>query len=194
MPTDRPRQLWLLPVLLITVIATAVGGLLARTVYEDPGPSAPPAALPTQTSIPPSEQPGSGTVRGTLDATTHPLYGTVREVLQRYFDAINERDYAAWQETVTQARIERQPERKWRTDYRSTKDGNILIYRIELGEEDTAVVLMRFTSIQNPVDAPQELPVDCIHWNVVFPLVRQDGAWKLAAGSASASPQHERCT
>ncbi|HWM04385.1 MAG TPA: hypothetical protein VNP92_18775 [Actinophytocola sp.] len=193
MPSDRPRQLWLLPVLLITVIATAVGGLFARTLYEDQETAAPPEVLPSQTAVPPDEQPGSRTVRGTRDAATHPLYGTVHGLLQRYFDAINDRDYGAWQGTVTGERVERQPEQKWRRDYRTTKDGNIVIYRIELGDQDSAVVLMRFTSTQRPEDAPQELPVGCIHWNVVFPLVLDDGEWRLATGPASASPQHERC-
>ncbi|WP_291415785.1 hypothetical protein [Actinophytocola sp.] len=190
---DRPRQLWLLPVLLITVIATAVGGLLTRTLYEDPGTSAPPAVLPAQTSIPPSKQPGPATVEGTLDATSHPLYETVRELLQRYFDAINSRDYTAWQRTVIRERIDTTPEKEWRSDYRTTHDGSILIYRVELGERDTARVLMTFTSVQDPADAPKELPAPCIHWNVVFPLVQERDGWKLDSSPASASPQHEAC-
>ncbi len=188
MPPDRPRQLWLLPVLLITVIATAVGGLLARTWYEDAGPIEPAAVIPSPSSVPPGEQPGSRVVEGTPDAIAHPLYRTVRGLLQRYFDAINNRDYAAWQRTVISERVERQPEEKWLADYRSTQDGHIVIFRIELGEDDTARVLMTFTSVQDPVDAPQELPVGCINWNVVFPLVLEDDGWKLDSSPASASP------
>lgn len=193
MPSDRPRQLWLLPVVLITVIATAVGGLLARTWYEDPGPATPDPVVPSSTSLPPGEQPGSKDVRGTPDATVHPLYQTVRGLLQRYFDAINERDYVAWQSTVISERVERQPEEKWRADYKSTEDGSIVIFRIEQGDEDTARVLMTFTSVQDPADAPQELPVECIHWNVVFPLILEEDDWKLDASPASAAPQHEPC-
>lgn len=190
---DRPRQLWLLPVLLITVIATAIGGLLTRMLYEDPGPQLPSAVVSPQTSIPPSEQPGPATVEGTLDATSHPLYETVRELMQRYFDAINSHDYQAWQRTVTRERIEATDEATWRANYRTTQDGSILIYRIELGERDTARVLMTFTSVQNPANAPKELPAPCIHWNVVFPLVEKPDGWKLDSSAASASPQHEAC-
>lgn len=192
MPPDRPRQLWLLPVLLITVIATAVGALFARTWYADTTPDTPPAVLPT-TSVPQDEQPGTRDVNGTPDATAHPLYQTVRVLLQRYFDAINDKDYAAWQRTVISERVQRQPEQKWRNDYRTTRDGSVVIFRVELGEDDTARVLMTFTSVQDPADAPQELPAACIRWNVVFPLVREDDGWKLDSSPASASPQHERC-
>jgi hypothetical protein len=185
----------LLPVLLITVIATAVGALYARTWYADPAPgSTPDAVIPSQTSIAPSEQPGPKEVRGTPDATLHPLYGTVRELLQRNFDAINNRDYAAWQRIVTPERMERQPEERWRADYRSTQDGSVVIYRIEVAEDDTALVLLTFVSVQDPSDAPKELPVDCIRWSVVFPLSLQGDGWKLDSSPASASPQHERCT
>jgi hypothetical protein len=191
-PSDRPRQLWLLPVLLITVIATAVGGLLARTYYDDPGPSTPDAVVPSSTA-PRGAQPGPAKVQGTIDAVDHPLFGTVRELLQRYFNAINAKDYEAWQSTVIRERVERQPEDQWQAAYRSTQDGSIVIYRIELGEEDTARVLLTFHSTQDPADAPQELPEPCIEWSVVFPLILQNDGWKLDASPASASPQHERC-
>jgi hypothetical protein len=190
--SDRPRQLWLLPVLLITVIATAVGGLLARTWYEDPGPGSPAAVVPT-TAVPKGEQPGARTVQGTADATAHPLYATVRDLLQRYFNAINDKDYAAWQDTVISERVDLQPEDQWLAAYRTTEDGSAVIYRIELGEDDTARVLLTFTSTQDAADAPQELPVACINWSVVFPLIREEDGWKLDASPAGASPQHERC-
>lgn len=192
MPSDRPRQLWLLPVLLITVIATAVGGLLAPTWYADPGPGSPVAVVPT-TSVPKNEQPGTKQVQGTADATAHPLFNTVRDLLQRYFDAINGKDYDAWQDTVISERADLQPKAQWLAAYRSTEDGSAVIYRIELGEDDTARVLLTFTSTQDAADAPQELPAECINWSVVFPLIREDDGWKLDASPAGASPQHERC-
>lgn len=178
--------------LLITVIATAVGALLARTWYEDPGPQAPPAVIPSP-SVSPSEPPGPRAVKGTLDATGHPLFGTVRELLQRYFDAINNKDYAAWQGTVIEERAERQPRDRWLRDFRTTRDGNAVIYRIEMSENDTARVLLTFTSVQDPADAPRELPAACINWSVVFPIVLVGDGWKLDASPAGASPQHERC-
>lgn len=193
MSSDRSRQLWLVPVLLITVIVTAVAGLVARNLYEDPAPATPEAVLPSASAVPPAEQPGPTEVQGTPDATAHPLFTTIRDVLQTHFDAVNARDYQRWQTVVTRKRILNEPEEEWRTSYRSTKDGSIVIYRMELAERDTIRVLMTFTSTQDPRDAPPELPVPCIHWNVVFPLVQEDDGWKLDTGSTAASPQHEAC-
>jgi hypothetical protein len=55
------------------------------------------------------------------------------------------------------------------------------------------VVLLKFTSTQAVEDAPDELPVKCIHWNVVYPVVKEDGEWKLGTGKTSAAPVHEAC-
>jgi len=226
------RQLWLVPVLLITVIATALGGLLTRDLYADTAPPAPAPVLPgPPSSLPPSEQPGPVNVQGTLDATAHPLYETFRSLLQNYFEAINSKDYERWTSTVTSKRrkdapeedwqtdyrttkdgsivlyrIESgatitvtskrrkdAPEEDWQTDYRTTKDGSIVLYRIESGADDTARVLLEFTSTQGIKEAPAELPVPCIHWNVVWAFAKENGEWRLATGAASASPQHEEC-
>lgn len=192
-PSQRARQLWLLPVLLITVIATALGGLLARELYAEPEPERAEPVLPTRSAVPETGQPGPSTVQGTTDAVAHPLYGTVRGVLQSYFDAINLKDYRKWSGTVTPDRLKTQPEEQWRLQYRSTRDGSIVVYRIEAGADDTAKVLLSFRSTQDVADAPPELPVGCIQWNVVWSFERARGAWKLGAGPASATPQHEEC-
>jgi hypothetical protein len=183
----------LLPVLLITVIATALGALVARSLYDEPPPQPPAAVEPSPTAAPLSEQPGSAEVRGTADATVHPLYNTLRSLLQRYFDAINKKDFDSWASTVTAERLRTMPEERWRTDYRSTRDGSIVMYRIEATGDDTARVLLRFTSIQNEDDAPPELRVPCINWNVVWLFAKDRNEWKLAAGETSREPQHERC-
>lgn len=194
MSTGSPRQLWLVPVLLITVIATALGALVARSLYADQPPALPTAVEPSASSVPPSEQPGSREVKGTADATTHPLYSTMQPLLQRYFDAINAKDYDAWTQTVTTDRIRTMPEDKWNADYKTTKDGSIVIYRIEMSGDETARVLLTFTSTQDLANAPIELPVECVNWNSVLAFAKEDGEWKLAAGSASATPKHEPCT
>jgi hypothetical protein len=191
--TGSPRQLWLLPVLLITVIATALGALVARSLYADQPEPPPPAVEPSPSSVPPSEQPGPADVKGRADATAHPLYRTLQPLLQRYFDAINAKDYAAWATTVTAKRRADQPVDAWMEDYRTSSDGSIVIYRIEASGDATARVLLQFTSTQDPAHAPAELPADCIHWNVVWPFAKEKGEWKLASGSTSASAQHEAC-
>jgi hypothetical protein len=180
------------PVLLITVIATALGALVARSLYAKP-PAPPTAIEPSQSSVPMDEQPGSSEVQGTADATAHPLYNTLRPLLQQYFDAINTKDFESWTEVVTAERVEQTKVDKWYDDYRTTHDGSIVIYRIEASGDGNAQVMLQFVSVQDPKNAPSEFPERCIRWNLVWPFAKERGKWKLAAGVASATPQHEAC-
>ena len=91
-----PAQLWLLPVLLITVIATALGGLLARDAVRRPGTGPRPRGRPCRRRRSAETSSRARKVQGTADATAHPLFNTVRDLLQTYFDAINGKDYDAW--------------------------------------------------------------------------------------------------
>jgi hypothetical protein len=142
---------------------------------------------------PAEDQPGPPTVNGTVDAVAHPLYRTLRELLQTYFDAVNAKDYARWSSVVTYERQTNQPEQEWRKEYNTTQDGSIVMHRVEARGDGTARVLLTFTSTQAVENAPEELPRPCIHWNVVWAFSTEDGDWKLSAGPASATPQHEAC-
>ncbi|SDC59577.1 hypothetical protein SAMN05216174_10353 [Actinokineospora iranica] len=175
------------------MIVTAAAGMLARDLYAAPDRPPPAPILPSESALPASAQPGPRDVRATQDATQHPLYETVRQLLQTYFDAINGKNYARWKTTVTDDRVKDMPEATWRAAYRSTQDGSIVVYRIETGPVNSARVLLRFVSKQDVADAPLELPVDCIRWNVIFPLAYTGGEWRLDAGPTAASPQHDRC-
>lgn len=178
--------------LLLAVIATAVGGLLARQVYEKPVATVPSVVQPPS-SVPEADQPGSSTVIGTDEAVRHPLYKDIRSVLQTNFDAINANDYDLWRQVVTDERAETMSRELWHTDFATSRDGTIVIYRIEVRGEAEAVVLLKFTSTQAPEKAPSELPVGCILWNVVYPMVEEDGEWKLGTGKTSSTPLHEAC-
>jgi hypothetical protein len=184
---------WVLPVVLVTLIVTAAATIVARQLYAEPTPAAAGGVLPGTQTVPPEQQPGDATVVATKDAAAHPLYPTVRELLQTYFDAINARRYDHWQTVVSQRRANNEPERAWRMAYRSTKDGNIVVQRIELGPGGSALVLLGFTSVQDLEDAPLELHERCIRWRIVLPLVQENHAWKIDSGPPGAAPQHEGC-
>ena len=178
--------------LLITVIATALGALVARSLYADPPPQTPAAVGPSQTSVPSSEQPGSSEVRGLADATTHPLYNTLRGQLQKLFDAINKKDFKGYADTVTAERLAQTPEEQWLDSYSTTRDGSIVMYRIE-ADDRSARVLLKFTSTQDPAKAPTEMPYECLNWNVVYGFAKERGEWKLTAGLTASTPTVERC-
>ena len=186
----RPR--WILPVVLVAVIITAAAGLVARAVYTRPVEEAS-AAVVAPNKNPPAEQPGDATVTAVTDAASHPLYEPVRALLQTIFDSINSRNYDRWRAVVNPGRAKNEPQDKWLANYRSTKDGSIVVRRIESGPAGAARVLLSFTSLQDPNDAPAELPERCIQWRVIWPIAFLDGAWKLDVGTTGSAAQHDKC-
>jgi len=170
------------------------GGLLAREVYREPDQREDTIlAVPGSGARPLAQQPGPGTVELTPDAAQHPQHEVVERLLQTYFDAINSRDYDKWKATVTKARILAKPRAAWLKDYDSTKDGSILVYRIDAVGDDMRV-LLGFTSTQDPDEAPDELPgASCVRWRLVLPLTKEAGNWKVDSVTSYAPPEVEAC-
>lgn len=180
---------WLVPVLIVVVSLSVSGGFLARELYQQrSAPPSTPLTPPTSTAFAADEQPGSRLVRLTPDAASHPYNEPVRSLLQAYFDGINLRNYERWKSAVTSEFALNKNEPTFLEDYRSTKDGGILVYRIETAPNGRLRVLLRFTSTQDPEDAPDGEP--CVHWRISLPLQLENGQWKIAYGSRN---EHEAC-
>jgi hypothetical protein len=165
------------------VLVLAVGaGLLLRDPLPEPAATpAGGAALDPATTrqLPAGEQPGSPTVRFTEDAAAHPDRDAVRHLLQAHFDAINLGDYAGWTSTVVSERAAGTSEQQWREQYGTSIDGGILVYRMEPRPGGGLTVLLSFTSVQDPADAPEEAPFRCLRWHVSYP-VAESGGLRLA--------------
>jgi hypothetical protein len=179
----------------VVVVVAAAGGFAAREIYRpQAGQQVTTSITATSTTpLPPDKQPGARDVVGTQDAVGHPQYAAIRQLLQDHFDAINDRQYDKWRTTVTRDRAKTLPEPSWREDYRTTRDGSILIHRIDTSPDRRMRVLLGFTSTQRVEDAPPELPEPCIKWRIVLPLAKEDNKWKIDVGSEGASPQHDGC-
>lgn len=194
-PVSPSPHRWLLPVLIVVVSLMVGGGLLARELYRvpDPEPNAI-LALPSSTTRPLAQQPGPGTVELTPDAAAHPQHEVIRELLQTYFDSINSRDYDQWKTTVTKARIQAKSRQSWLQDYQSTKDGSILVYRIDAVSDQDLRVLVGFTSVQDPADAPDELSeASCVHWKLTLPVTLESGRWKVDTVAGYTTPEVTKC-
>jgi hypothetical protein len=184
----------LIPALIGALSMTIGGGLLAREAYRQPGQELDASAvLPGPSSLPPAQQPGPATVEMTPDTAAHPQRETVRALLQSYFDAINERDYLLWASSVTVERRASKTRNEWLDDYSSTKDGSILVYRIETPGPGQLRVLAGFTSTQDLSDAPAGLRSDCIRWRLTLPVVLEEGRWRVDAVSPGTTPEREKC-
>nr|CEL18826.1 hypothetical protein [Kibdelosporangium sp. MJ126-NF4]CTQ96321.1 hypothetical protein [Kibdelosporangium sp. MJ126-NF4] len=185
---------------LAVVVIAAAGGFFVRQLYRQQPESTTPAVA-REEPVQPSEsastdkQPGTGQVRARKDFADHPLQGAIWPMLQEHFDSINERDYDKWRRTVTRERAAKFPESTWQDDYSSTKDGNILVHRLDWAPDRKLRVMVSFTSTQDLADAPPELPKECIRWRIVLPLIKDnsDNKWKIDVGAEGASPRHDEC-
>ncbi|WP_214370169.1 hypothetical protein [Pseudonocardia sp. H11422] len=163
------------------------GGVTAWLLGDRAFDGVPPAgAVPSV----PGQGAGSATVELSADARTHPAGETVRAQLQRYFDAINARDYASWTATVVPRRVEQQPEPQWRASLDTTTDGTIRIDRIADLDGGRVLALVRFVSTQDPADAPADLPAARICWRGALPM---SGNPPLLETGAAGSLLSEAC-
>lgn len=140
--------------------------VLAGTAAVMAGNRQPPSA--------PATGAGSATVTLSLDAARHPSGPGIAAQLQRHYDAINRRDFAAWKTTVVEKRAAVLPEPAWRKAYASTTDGTIHIDRIDPPDagapEDTLVARLRLVSTQDLADAPDEAKAARVCWLISLPM------------------------
>jgi hypothetical protein len=141
----------------------------------------------------PDQQPGPPTVELTPDAAAHPEDERIRQLLQTYFDAINGRDYELWKTTVTRERLAGKSQSQWLADYRTTRDGSMVVYRIETAPERHLRVLVGFTSTQDAGAAPPELAEPCLRWKLSLPVVMEGGSWKVDTVLAGTTPELDKC-
>jgi hypothetical protein len=194
-PAPSSRQRWLVPVVVVVLSVTVGGGLLAREIYRRPDQPADETAV--STSAPASASSGAPAVTGVVgmtdDAKNHPQADAVRKALETYFSAINERNYAQWQTVVSEERRRSKTAAEWKKDFRSTKDSELLVYRIERGAGQSLRVLVAFTSTQDPQDAPEDMRERCLHWRLVLPMVVENDALRIDTVDPGPSPEHEKC-
>jgi len=194
-PRAPARQRWLIPTLIVVLSVTIGGGLLLREVYRPSvveQPSVAPA-LPESSSLAPEAQPGPGLVVMSPDALDHPQSQAVTTLIQDYFDAINGKDYPKWTAAVSQERRQTKTKAEWLGDYRSTKDGSILVYRIETVSPGELRVFVGFTSTQDLSDAPVGFPETCVRWRLILPVVLEDNRLRVDVTMAG-TPEREKCT
>lgn len=188
------RRGWVLLGVVIVVLAGAVGvGLVLRDLAPAPGSdrigsTGTSSGSSISNRVPPKgPEPGPATVVLAEDASVHPDADRIRKVLQKYFDGINAGDYALWRSAVIPQWARDIGESAWHGQYRSTLDGTIVVHRLEPRPGGGLVALTSFTSLQNPADAPPEVPVRCLRWWVSYPLIGEGDQLRMGPTALSAN-------
>ena len=167
-------------VAIVLAVLLVVGG--AAALASSAGRPGPPPV--------PAEGVGSSEVELSPDAASHPAAESVRAQLQRHYDAINERDYAQWRQTVVPARSETLGEADWHDAYATTQDGSIRLDRIDVEPGGGLLVRVRFISTQAVEDAPPDLQAERICWRSTLPM---RGAPPLIDVTRGGSSAREAC-
>jgi hypothetical protein len=180
----------------LVVVVTAVASLVAHNVYRQPVGAAGQPAAPTSTSAAAgTAQTSPTTVQMQLDAANSPSAQQVQAVLQKYFDAINHRDYDQWRTAVTSNLSQAQPEPLFAAGFATTKDDRITVYRVDTAPDDGLRVLVSFRSMQSLGTAPPDFQHDCIIWHMVWPLSWDSSraTLKVGAGMSGKTPERQAC-
>lgn len=150
----------------LVVALVAVGGIAWTASGASPGGTAPGAAPPSV----PRNGAGERVVTISAGAADHPAARLVLERIQRYFDAINDRDHETWSRVAGPERAGQQPREVWLDGIGSTVDGTIRIDRIDAAPGGGVVAMVRFVSVQDPQDGAPGLQVGRTCWQAVYPM------------------------
>ncbi|HYS36145.1 MAG TPA: hypothetical protein VEO01_10990 [Pseudonocardiaceae bacterium] len=199
MSTDprRASTWWIAPVLGLVGVVVAVAALAAHSLYNQPAATGPGPAVapPSQASVPGSAAPGPTTVAFASDFAAFPQHGQLLNVIQTYYNAINDKKYDEWLSVVTPTFAGENPRDVFLKAYQSTHDSSIFVYRVDPAPQNGLRALVGFTSMQALADAPTQFPHACIHWQVVLPLT-WDGnrkQWEIDTGTTGLTPQRQAC-
>jgi hypothetical protein len=209
-PAPGARRGWLtLPVaaLIITVAAAMAGAGTWYVVRKAPaarppavlpasapaspsGPSAP-AALGPVSSGPtgPASAPPAGLASLAPAAALYPGASAIESVVNRYFRAINGRDYSAYQ--ATQSPGIAMTASQFQAGFESTQDSDVLITGITTMPGGQPAADVTFTSRQQPQDGPEGEP--CTNWHVTMYFDGSAGTYTIGAPPNGYKAAYQAC-
>jgi hypothetical protein len=138
------------------------------------------SSRPTATGAPsPSPSPGQIVIQLAPSLQDVPHATAVVALFRQYFQAINDLEYDSWLATlsgdhpsVSRAKFEEQ--------YSTTVDDDIRVHGVTPREDGSLEVAVSFRSRQDPRYAPPDQPVDCLRWEIAYPLVFENDRLKIA--------------
>jgi hypothetical protein len=186
---------------------TARIAVARHAVPPSPVPSSPSlrdgwASSPLTLSVAPSSapptsaQPSSTPLTTAADAAVlapaaarYPGAAALQAVMSQYFQAINGRDYAAYQ--ATQSRGNAMTESQFRAGFESTRDSDVLITGITTMPGGRPAADVTFTSRQQPQDGPEG--ESCTNWHVTMYFDGSAGTYTIGAPSNGYKAAYQAC-
>jgi hypothetical protein len=151
------------------------------------GPSSPAGSGPA--SAPPASAPPAGLASLAPAAALYPGASAIESMVNRYFQAINGRDYAAYQ--ATQSPGIAMTASQFQAGFESTRDSDVLITGITTMPGGQPAADVTFTSRQQPQDGPDG--ESCTNWHVTMYFDDSAGNWTIGAPPAGYRASHQTC-
>jgi hypothetical protein len=198
-PGARRGPLMLAVAVLVIVVAAAAAGAgtwyavgRAPAATAPASPSAPASSGPASSgpaSSGPASAPPAGLASLAPAAALYPGAGAIEAVVNRYFQAINGRDYAAYQATQSPGIAMTEPQ--FQAGFKSTRDSDVLITAISTGPDGNPAADMTFTSRQQPQDGPEG--ESCTTWRVTMYFDGSAGTYTIGAPPNGYKAAYQAC-
>jgi len=152
-------------------------------------PSAPASPSAPHGSVPASAPP-AGLASLTPTAALYPGASAIAGVINRYFRAINGRDYAAYR--ATQSPGSAMTAQQFQAGFESTRDSNVLITGITTMPDGSPAADVTFTSQQQPQDGPEG--ESCTNWHVTMYFDANAGTYTIGAPPNGYKAAYQACS
>jgi hypothetical protein len=153
-------------------------------------------SVESSSAPPTSAQPSSTPPTAAADAAVlapaaarYPGAAAIQAVMSRYFQAINGRDYAAYQ--ATQSPGIAMTASQFQAGFETTRDSDALITGITTMPGGQPAADVTFTSRQQPQDGPDG--ESCTNWHVTMYFDDSAGNWTIGAPPAGYRASHQTC-
>jgi hypothetical protein len=190
-------------VLIVVMAAAAAGAGTWYAVRQAPaarGPDVPNSSAPASPSAPasrstpgssvPASAPPAGLASLAPAAALYPGAGAIEGVINRYFRAINGRDYSAYVTTQSPGNAITAPQ--FQAGFESTRDSDVLITGITTMPDGRPAADVTFTSRQQPQDGPEGQT--CTDWHVSMYFDGNAGSYTIGAPPNGYKASYQACS
>jgi len=199
-PGARRGAMALPVVVLIIVVAAAAAGAGTWFAIGHARAGGPPAVLPASSpaaaSSPADVAPGGPSAPASAPlaalapaAALYPGAVAIEKVIDRYFQAINRRDYAGY--LTTQSADNAMTASQFQAGFESTRDSAVLITGITSGFDGRPAADVTFTSRQQPQDGPEG--ESCTNWHVTMYFDGSGGTYTIGAPPNGYKAAYQAC-
>jgi len=152
--------------------------------------SAPASPSAPASSSAPASAPPAGLASLTPSAALYPGASAIEAVVNRYFQAINGRDYAAYRATQSPGNAMTAPQ--FQAGFESTRDSDVLITGITTMPDGSPAADVTFASRQQPQDGPDG--ESCTNWHVTMYFDGSAGTYTIGAPPNGYKASYQACS